>query len=224
MARGRLREAPAAAPADTVGPGAAAAISLTLIALVVLAGIGLNLALQPNRTGAFKNCVPNRKLAPHLYAGPPAMCLDLNRNYNATIVTTKGDISVVFSVGTAPQTVNNFIVLALDGYYNGLPFFDKQSWVEQAGDPQGDGRGGPGYSLPPEVDPNDHWQPGSLGMARMPGGGPISGGQFFITTDNWAGGTPEVAYNHFATITLGFDVAQNLANGDRIVRIEVSRR
>lgn len=209
---------------ETVRPLTATVVTLAVVALVVLAGVGLNWALQPNLSGPFKNCHPQRQTGPRQYAGPPPMCIDVNKAYQAKIVTTKGDIQVVLSPGSAPQTVNNFIVLALNGYYNGLPFFDKQSWVIQNGDPQGDGRGGPGYALPAEADPNDHWQPGSLGMARAAGGGPISGGQFFITTDNWAGGTPNLAYNHFATITLGFDVAQNLTAGDRIERIEVQQR
>ncbi len=221
MARRRLRVAPASAPPPPVGTTTAALVTLGLIVVVILAGVGLNLALKPAPSGPFRNCHTQRELAPRLYAGPPDTCINPTKIYNGKIVTTRGQISVVFNASTTPITVNNFIVLALNGYYDGLPFFGKQAWVIQSGDPQGNGKGGPGYTLPAEVDPNDHWQPGSLGMARAPGGGPINGGQFFITTDNWAGGTPSVAYDHFATVTLGFDVAQGLTTDDRIVRIEV---
>ncbi len=204
-----------------VRPLTATLVTLGLVVLVVLAGLGVNLALQPNLSGQFKNCHPQRQLGSRLYAGPPPMCIDAKRQYGAKIVTTHGDITVVLNAASAPVTVNNFIVLALDGYYNGLPFFGKKSWLIQGGDPRGDGRGGPGYFLPEEADPNDHWQPGSLGMARNGGSGPLNGSQFFITTDNWSGGTPSLAYNHFATITLGFDIAQGLTPSDRVVRIDV---
>ena len=76
----------------------------------------------------------------------------------------------------APVTVNNFIVLALNGYYNGSSFWDSEDWVVQAGDPNGNGTGGPGYNLPEEPAPFLKWNPGSVGMARIPGG-PINGSQ-----------------------------------------------
>jgi cyclophilin family peptidyl-prolyl cis-trans isomerase len=63
--------------------------------------------------------------------------------------------------------------------------------------------------------------PGSLGYARTPEG--LNGGQFFITKQAWPGGDPQIPYNHFATVTLGFDVVQQLTSSDRITRIEVKQ-
>jgi cyclophilin family peptidyl-prolyl cis-trans isomerase len=204
-------------------PLPALAIMLLVVALLVAGGIGLDLVLHPQPTGAFAGCRPARELAPHQYAGPPAMCIDPKKNYKATMKTTRGDFSFVFLASSAPKTVNNFIVLAVNGYFDGLTFFRSEDWVLQGGDPQNDGHGGPGYTLPPEPPPaTDKWAPGSMGMARFPGDG-ISGSQFFILKTAWPGGSPPTVYNHFATITLGFDVAGQISAGDRILSVQVQR-
>jgi cyclophilin family peptidyl-prolyl cis-trans isomerase len=204
-------------------PLPALAIMLLVVALLVAGGIGLDLVLHPQPTGAFAGCRPARELAPRQYAGPPAMCIDPDKNYKGTMKTTKGDFSFVFLASSAPKTVNNFIVLAVNGYFDGLTFFRSEDWVLQGGDPQNDGRGGPGYTLPPEPPPAaDKWVPGSIGMARFPGDG-ISGSQFFILKTAWPGGNPPTVYNHFATITLGFDIVGQISAGDRILSVQVQR-
>lgn len=204
-------------------PLLAVVITLLLVAVVVVGGIGLNLTAHPPPGGAFARCKTATQLGPDSYSGPQPMCIDTGKTYSGTIKTTKGDFSFTLLASAAPKTVNNFVVLAVNGYFNGLTFFRAEDWVVQTGDPQNSGRGGPGYDLPPEAPSgSDRWTPGSMGMARFPGDG-ISGSQFFILKSDWPGGDPTTTYNHFATITLGFDVIGQLTTSDRIVSVQVKR-
>lgn len=204
-------------------PLPAIAITAVVIAAVLAAGLAINWAATPQPVGAFAKCRTATQVAPRFYSGPPPMCIDPNAKYNGTIKSTKGDFTFVFLAKSTPQTVNNFIVLAQDGYFNGMTFFRNEEWVIQTGDPLNNGRGGPGYGLPEEPPAkDDRWVPGSLGMARFPDG-TISGSQFFVLKSSWEGGDPTTVYNHFATITLGFDVIQQLTPDDRILRVEVKK-
>lgn len=192
-----------------------------VVLLAALIGQGLTSALQSRPAGAFAGCHTARQVAPRVYAGPPAMCIDAKRTYAATLHTTKGDISVTFFTDVAPVTVNNFIVLAVNGYFDGLRFFRQGTFYWQTGDPNEDGTGGPGYLLPDEDTGSHPWVPGSLGMARFAEG--LSGGQFFITTGSWPGDGPPAEFNHFATVTLGNDILGQLTTGDRITSVSVTR-
>jgi cyclophilin family peptidyl-prolyl cis-trans isomerase len=204
-------------------PLPALAITALIVAVVIAAGIGVDWLASPHPTAAFAKCQTAQTLAPRLYAGPPAMCIDPEATYTGTIKTTKGDFSMVFLTSSTPKTVNNFIVLAENGYFDGSAFFRTEDWVVQTGDPLNNGRGGPGYSLPEEPPgKNDQWVPGSLGMARFPDG-TISGSQFFILRQSWPGGDPTLVYNHFATVTLGFDVVSQLTSSDRILSVSIRR-
>jgi cyclophilin family peptidyl-prolyl cis-trans isomerase len=204
-------------------PAVAVAISAVVVALVIAAGVGIDWAIGPHPSAAFSHCSTQTQLAPERYAGPPAMCIDMNRKYSGTMKTTKGDISFDFLAKQTPKTVNNFIVLAENGYFNGMPFWRSLDWMIQSGDPEGNGQGGPGYALGPEPPAADEtWQPGSMGMARFPDG-TISGSQFFILKQTWAGGNPTVVYNHFATVTQGMDVVGQLDTSDRILSVEIKR-
>ncbi len=200
-----------------------AALAAVVVVAVVAGLVGQAAAWSVRRepSGVVAKCRLGPDLAPKVYQAPPARCIDTSRPWSAVIHTTKGEVTVAFLVGSAPDTVNNFIALAANGYYDGTPFFKSTDWYVQGGDPQGDGRGGPGYTLDPEVLPNDPWQPGSLGMARTADG--INGSQFFITKASWPGGNPTTAYNHFATVTLGFDKVGQLTAGDRITGIDIKR-
>ncbi|MDQ6918751.1 MAG: peptidylprolyl isomerase [Candidatus Dormibacteraeota bacterium] len=121
----------------------------------------------------------------------------------------------------APKTVNNFIVLAVNGYYNGLALHRVESWVVQGGDPQGDGRGGPGYTLPEET--NDlPWTANAVGMARNPSDG-INGSQFFILKTDWPfPGPGTTTFNNFATVLGGTQILSTLKSSDRITSIAVT--
>lgn len=198
-------------------------ICAALIAAIIAAGVGIDRITHPAPKGAFANCDPQAQIAPGQFAGLPKMCIDPSRNYEGTIVTTKGQFSFVFLTKSNPITSNNFIVLAVNHYFDGLKFFKVESWEVQAGDPENSGRGGPGYSLPPEPPgPTDQWVPGSLGMARHPDGS-LSGSQFFVLRTAWKGGDPSAVYNHFATITSGFDIVGQLDSTDRILQVQIKR-
>jgi cyclophilin family peptidyl-prolyl cis-trans isomerase len=204
-------------------PAVALAISALVVALVIGAGIGIDWAMGPHPSAAFSKCRTAPQLAPNQFSGPPPMCIDPNASYSGTLKTTKGDISFNLLTKQTPKTVNNFIVLAENGYFNGMPFWHSEDWVIQTGDPLGNGKGGPGYTLPPEPPAADEqWAPGSMGMSRFPDG-TISGSQFFILKSAWSGGNPTDVYNHFATVTLGMDIVGQLDTTDRILGVEIKR-
>ncbi|PDW04251.1 peptidylprolyl isomerase [Candidatus Viridilinea mediisalina] len=118
------------------------------------------------------------------FPGPPPMSIDPEREYIATIITPRGAIIVELLPEIAPQTVNNFVFLANNNFYNGLTWHRVlPNFMAQGGDPLGDGTGGPGYSIPAEfTDEILFDQPGLVAMARSTD--PDSAGsQFFITTD-----------------------------------------
>ena len=201
----------------------ALAISALVVAVVVATGIGIDWTLGAHPTSTFANCRTQPLLAPKLYSGPPPMCIDTKANYVGIMKTTKGDIVFDLLTRQTPKTVNNFVVLAVNGYFNGQPYWSSQDWEIQTGDPDGTGHGGPGYTLGPEpAATNDQWPLGSMGMARFPDG-TISGSQFFILKSVWPGGNPVDVYNHFATVTLGNDIVSTLDTTDRILSVEIKR-
>jgi peptidylprolyl isomerase len=119
----------------------------------------------------------------YTYSAAPPMTIDTARQYTATIVTPRGDIVVELLPDIAPQTVNNFVYLARQNFYNGLTWHRVlPGFMAQGGDPRGDGTGDPGYSIPAEfTDQVLFDQPGMVAMARS--SDPDSAGsQFFITT------------------------------------------
>ena len=118
---------------------------------------------------------------PKTYASAPAMSIDSNKKYAATIDTSRGTISVDLFPKEAPKTVNNFVFLARDKFYDGLKFHRViPDFMIQGGDPQGTGSGGPGYKFADEVGPGKpKHKVGSLSMANA--GPNTNGSQFFIT-------------------------------------------
>ena len=111
----------------------------------------------------------------------PEFKLDLTKKYSATFKTDKGDIKVELFASKVPNTVNNFVFLARQGYYDDTIFHRViNDFMVQGGDPTGTGRGGPGYSFRDEFDPTlKHDKPGILSMANA--GPNTNGSQFFIT-------------------------------------------
>jgi peptidyl-prolyl cis-trans isomerase B (cyclophilin B) len=115
------------------------------------------------------------------YAQPPKMSVDQNKKYSATIDTSKGSIVVDLFAKDAPITVNNFVFLARDKFYDGTKFHRViPDFMVQGGDPTGTGSGGPGYKFGDELknNPRKH-QVGTLSMANA--GPNTNGSQFFIT-------------------------------------------
>lgn len=145
------------------------------------------------------------------YASAPAMAIDPNQQYTATIKTSKGDVQVQLYAKDAPQTVNSFVFLAEHHFFDGLSF-DRvvPGFVIQGGDPKGDGTGGPGYTLPDEV--NSHTNDtGALAMANAGPG--TDGSQFYI--DLAPQPNLDGHYTVFGQVTSGMDVVQQIGQTRR---------
>ena len=162
------------------------------------------------------------------YSKQPEMALDQKKDYFATFHTAHGPIRVKLYAEEAPITVNNFVFLAKQGFYNGTTFHRViNDFMAQGGDPTGTGRGGPGYEIKDEFHPKRrHDRPGILSMANA---GPNTGGsQFFITHV----ATPWLDDRHavFGEVVEGMDVVNAIRErdpqrdrepGDRIERVEI---
>lgn len=155
-------------------------------------------------------------------SAPPPLTIDPTQKYIATIKTAKGDIVVELNAQAAPQTVNNFVYLAQNGFYDGLTFHRVEpGFVIQGGDPLGNGTGGPGYDIPPEI--RLPHVDGAIAMARRggpPESTPSSGSQFYITI----GAQPNLDNNYtvFGVTIRGQDVVRAIQVGDVIQRIEIT--
>jgi len=157
---------------------------------------------------------------PKKYNSYPEMVIDPDKAYKATIKTAKGDIQIDLFAANAPKTVNNFVFLARDGFYNGLTFHRViDGFVSQGGCPQGDGRGGPGYQFEDETQGNPHkHEPGSLSMANA--GPNTNGSQFFIC--HAAQAHLDGRHTVFGRISSGLDTATSLKNGDAMSAVVIS--
>lgn len=165
------------------------------------------------------------------YDAPPEMSIDTSLDYQATIVLENGDEIVIdLFEDRTPETVNNFVFLAEEGWYDGVTFHRViPGFMAQTGDPTGIGIGGPGYTIPDEFDPElTHTGPGIVSMANS---GPNTGGsQFFIT---FADATHlDGAHAIFGEVTSGMDQVEgitprdpadpNAPDGDKIVTINIT--
>jgi cyclophilin family peptidyl-prolyl cis-trans isomerase len=164
----------------------------------------------------------------------PAMQIDPGKQYIAEFQTEKGGITIELFASEAPQTVNNFVFLARQGFYDGITFHRViPGFMAQTGDPTGTGGGGPGYTIRDEFSPElRHSQAGMLSMANK--GQPNTGAsQFFITY----GPTPHLDDKHtvFGRVVEGMDVVQQLTErrpsqnpnappGDKLVSVTIEER
>ena len=192
-----------------------------LVAVVLGSGLAMQQAVNQPRAVSLSNCNTSPAIAVHAFTAPQPACIVPNRKYTANFNTTSGRFVMELLPDYAPVTVNNFIVLALNGYYTGSVFWKAEDWVVQAGDPNGDGTGGPGYNLPEEPNSILKWDLGSVGMARVPGG-PINGSQFFITKAAWPGAGPTATYNRFGTVVSGMEKVQAVTPSDKIISISIT--
>lgn len=141
---------------------------------------------------------------------PPAMQIDTNKSYEAEITTTKGTIKLELFAKDAPITVNNFVFLAEQGFYNDVIFHRVlETFVIQTGDPEGTGQGGPGYRF--EDESTDYeYEPGIVAMANA--GPDTNGSQFFICTgEDSKSLNMQPYYTIFGKVIDGMDVVQEIA-------------
>ena len=167
---------------------------------------------------------------PKTYSAPPSMMIDTNKEYIATIETEKGNIVLELFAGDVPITVNNFVFLAREGFYDGTTFHRViLGFMAQGGDPTGTGRGNPGYTFADEFTEHTHVA-GALSMANS--GSNTNGCQFFITY------APQHYLDNkhavFGQVIEGMDVLQKLTSrdpsqnpdfeGDKVIRITIEER
>lgn len=160
------------------------------------------------------------RVAAKQWSSPPVLHIDPSKTYHATIETTKGPIELELYPQHAPKTVNNFVFLARDGFYDGITFHRViANFMIQSGDPTGTGRGGPGYVFEDELvnNPLRH----EAKVISMANAGPnTNGSQFFITH------TPQPHLNGkhtvFGKVTKGHDVVDAIQKGDTIIRVDIA--
>jgi cyclophilin family peptidyl-prolyl cis-trans isomerase len=154
-------------------------------------------------------------------ASPPPMQIDENTIYQVTLATDRGEILLELDPQLAPVTVNHFVVNARNGFYDGLTFHRVvPGFVIQGGDPEGTGRGGPGYKFEDEPVKGEYTL-GALAMANA--GKNTNGSQFFICIDDCTSKLDK-AYNLFGYVVDGIEVAQSIQVGDTIQTASVTER
>jgi len=179
-------------------------------------------ATVPSETAPLKTAPPEPApiKKPMSYSAPPSMTIDTEKEYTATIETEKGNLELELFAKDVPVTVNNFVFLAREGFYDNTTFHRViPDFMAQAGDPTATGTGGPGYSFNDEFTSHTH-DTGTLSMANS--GPNTNGSQFFITYAP----QPHLNNRHsvFGRLTDGMDLLKKLSNGDAIVRITIQER
>ena len=154
------------------------------------------------------------------FASMPPMGIDPAKRYSATLETTIGTMVIALDAASAPLTVNNFVYLAAHHYYDGVIFHRIiKNFMCQGGDPEGSGRGGPGYKFGDELPKPGKYHIGSVAMANA--GPNTNGSQFFIVSGPSGVGLPPL-YSLFGQVVKGLEVVEALQNvatrpGDRPV-------
>ncbi|MBK9942420.1 MAG: peptidylprolyl isomerase [Kouleothrix sp.] len=161
-------------------------------------------------------------VATQQWPSPPAIEIDPAKNYRATIETSRGTIELELYPAHAPKTVNNFVFLARQGFYDGLKFHRVISnFMIQGGDPTGTGTGGPGYRFEDEVRNNPlRHETGVISMANA--GANTNGSQFFITH------SPQSHLNGkhtvFGKVIVGQDVVNAIRQGDLMQKVTIAEK
>lgn len=187
---------------------------LTQIAGIILVMVAL---FAVSCGGAAPAPAPTPTPKPKTYSAPPPVTIDTSKQYTATIETEKGNLVLELFAKDVPVTVNNFVFLARDGFYDGTTFHRViPDFMAQGGDPTGTGRGGPGYKFDDEFTEHTHVA-GALSMANS---GPNTNGcQFFITYTPQHG--LDGKHSVFGQLIGGMDVLQAIEQGDTITRVVI---
>ncbi len=154
------------------------------------------------------------------FTGPPEMCIDQSKTYSAEMVTSMGTVVIALDPINAPKTVNNFVFLARYHYFEGVVFHRIiQGFMCQGGDPEGSGRGGPGYKFADELPKPGRYEIGSVAMANA---GPNTNGSQFFLISGPSGVRLPPSYSLFGKIVKGLDVLDKMEKvqtgaGDRPV-------
>src|SRR2546421_7924047 len=160
--------------------------------------------MPPTECPATDGSSPTRRK----FDAPPPMCIDAARQYTATMVTSKGTMTIALDPVAAPKTVNNFVVLARYHYFDGIVFHRViPGFVLQGGDPEGTGRGGPGYRFEDELPKPGRYEVGSLAMANA--GPDTNGSQFFVISGPDGVRLPP-KYSLFGRVVKGQDVVASI--------------
>jgi len=193
-----------------------ARLGLVILGAIALCGCDVTPAAStaPGCENDIVTCMEQRTT-------PPPTVIDPAKKYTATVHTSRGDFTIALvDPALAPQTVNNFVFLSQNHFYDGLTFHRVvPGFVVQGGDPLGNGTGGPAYKLPNETNPSK-WPRGTAGMASSAAG--VSGSQFFITIGDAPSLATSGVYNHFGQVTSGMDVIDSIRVGDRMTSIDIS--
>lgn len=179
-------------------------LTLAVVAVVVVSYLGKQKAEQPTAVPVTSGYAQ--------YDAPPPMTIDVNKTYTATVTLEKGGEFVIeLYPDKAPQTVNNFVFLAREGFYDGVTFHRVlQDFMAQTGDPTGTGGGGPGYEFANEDSDLVFDKEGVVAMANA--GRDTNGSQFFVTfgPTEWLNGD----YSIFGQVISGMDVVKSLTLRD----------
>ena len=189
------------------------------IAIAILAAGTLLLASCTSEE-AEPSPEPEPSGEPKTYSEPPEMIIDTSKDYTAKMETEHGDMVLEMFASDVPNTVNNFVFLANEGFYDGTTFHRVvPGFVAQGGDPTGTGRGGPGYQFADEFSDHTHTA-GALSMANA--GPDTNGSQFFITFTPQHG--LDGKHSVFGQLVDGTDVLEAIKQGDTITRIVIEEK
>lgn len=174
---------------------------------------GGNYGKEPKPAGSTPAPAPAPATGSKQWNQPPAMQIDVNKQYFATMKTSMGDIRIELLPKETPKAVNNFVFLAKQGFYDGTTFHRiVKGFMIQGGDPQGNGTGGPGYNFEEELPPKHSYEQGIVAMARtdLP---KSQGSQFFICNGPGCAASLDrnPNYTQFGKVVAGMDIVQKIS-------------
>lgn len=197
----------AACGGSSSGGGAAGAQTTTATSHVSASDPDVAVPKVP--AGTCIHTPPLTPADPKTYSSPPPMSIDTDKTYVATLQTSCGTIVIQLEPKAAPKTVNNFVFLSDQGFYNGLTFHRViPGFVIQGGDPNGNGTGGPGYEFDDEL-PTTPYQIGDVAMANA---GPNTNGSQFFIVEGAAGTELSLSYSRFGKVISGMSTVDRIAN------------